>query len=181
MKIILMLLIFVGVVFGDRDGGPYIGLGYGVSKYDDNGLYGSINSDSSASATIYGGAYINKHLSVELGYASFDAWDKKNGYEIDELTKLSYSATTVSVLAHYAFFDDILDFYAKGGVGQIDVSGISASGFTIVYGAGIGVRFSDLLGMKVAYDRYTFEYKDPSSGNYDMYIDFVYGALEFQF
>jgi hypothetical protein len=181
MKIILMLLMFVGVVFGDRDGGPYIGVGYGVSKYNDDGLYGSINSDSSASATIYGGAYINKHLSVELGYASFDAWDKKEGYEIDELTKVSYSAATVSVLAHYAFFDDILDFYAKGGVGQIDASGISASGFTIVYGGGIGVRFSDLLGMKVAYDRYTFEYKDPASGNYDMYIDFMYGALEVQF
>jgi len=181
MKIVLILLMLVGIVSADRDGGPYIGLGYGTSKYNNDGLYRSLKSDSSSSATIYVGAYINKYFSVELDYASFDAWQKNGGYEVDNTKKISYSASTVNVLAHYAFFDDMLDFYAKGGVGQIDAEGISASGFTITYGGGIGVRFTDWLGMKVAYDRYTFEYKDAITGHHDMYIDFIYGALEFQF
>lgn len=168
-------------LFADRDGGPYIGVGYGSSKYNDDGLYTSLKSDKSNAATIYGGAYINKYFSVELGYSSFDAWQNSKGYEIDNTQSLSYSATTVSVLAHYAFFDDVLDFYAKGGVGEVVTSGISAGGFTITYGGGVGVRFTDWLGMKVAYDRYAFEYKDIATGHHDMYIDFIYGALEFQF
>ncbi len=181
MKIVLVLLMFMGVAFADRDGGPYVGFGYGNSKYNDDGHYASMKSDSSSSAVIYSGAYINKYFSVELDYVSFDAWQKDGGYEVDNTKKVSYSAATVNVLAHYAFFDDRLDFYAKGGVGQIDASGISASGFSIVYGGGVGVRFNEWLGLKLAYDRYTFEYKDNVTGNHDMYIDFVYSALEFQF
>jgi len=181
LKKILVVLLLVTSLFADRDGGPYIGLGYGTSKYNDDGLYTTLKSDTSTSATIYGGAYINKYFSVELGYASFDAWQKDGGYEVDSIKKVRYSATTVSVLAHYAFFDDILDFYAKGGVGSINASGISTDGFTITYGGGIGVRFNEWLGMKVAYDRYTFEYKDLATGHHDMYIDFIYGAIEFQF
>ncbi len=181
MKMILVFLMLVSVAFAGRDGGPYIGVGYGSSKYNDDGLYTNIKSDKSSSATIYGGAYINKYFSVELGYASFDAWQKNDGYKVNNTKIISFSATTVSALAHYAFFDDMLDFYAKGGVGQVDASGLSSSGFTITYGGGVGIRFNDWLGMKVAYDRYTFEYKDSTTGNYDMYIDFMYGALEFQF
>ena len=165
----------VGSLFADRDGGPYIGVGYGTSKYNDDSLYESVKSDTSGAFTIYGGAYINKYFSVELGYAGF------NDYKIDDTTSVNFNSTTVSVLGHYAFFDDMLDFYAKGGVGNIGASGISADGFTITYGGGVGLRFTDWLGMKVAYDRYTFEYKSSSSGNHDMYIDFIYGALEFQF
>jgi len=181
LKIFLVFLILTGVVFADRNGGPYIGIGYGDSTYNDDGLYANVKSDKSASAVVYAGAYINKHLSVELDYASFDAWQKEVGYRIDDTKEISYSAITANVLAHYAFFDDILDFYARGGVGQIDTSGISASGFTIVYGGGIELRVNEWFGIRTAYDRHAFQYKDTADKAYDMYIDFIYGAIEFQF
>ncbi|MCD6433944.1 MAG: outer membrane beta-barrel protein [Sulfurimonas sp.] len=175
MKVVLIFLMFMGVAFGDRDGGPYVGVGYGISEYNSDGLYENLKSDTSNSVTIYGGAYINKYFSVELGYSDFDSW------EVDESLTVSYSALSVSTLVHYAFFDDMLDFYAKFGVGQIDASGIDSGGSTFVYGGGVGMRFNEWLSMKVAYDRYTFEYQSSSSGNYDMNIDYLYSALEFQF
>jgi len=181
LKKILVVLLLVTSLFADRDGGPYIGVGYGSSKYNDDGLYDDIKSNTSASATIYGGAYINKYFSVELGYASFDAWKKKEGYEIDENKKVKCSSATVSVLAHYAFFDDMLDFYAKGGVGKMDMSGISSSGFDMVYGGGIGFRLNEWFGIKAAYDRYDFEYKNKEDKKYKMKIDYVYAAIEVQF
>ena len=175
MKFILILAIFLTMLWADRDGGPYVGVGYGVSKYNSDGLYEELKSDTSASTTIYVGAYINKYFSVELGHANFGSW------EVDDSSSVSYSALSVSTLVHYAFFDDILDFYAKFGVGEINVSGISAGGFTFTYGGGVGVRFNEWLSMKVAYDRYTFEQSDSLTGNYNMNIDYLYSALEFQF
>lgn len=181
MKFILILVIFLTTLWADRDGGPYVGVGYGVSKYNSDGLYEELKSDTSASTTIYVGAYINKYFSVELGHASFDSWHVEKGYEVDDTLAVNYSALSVSTLVHYAFFDDILDFYAKFGVGEINASGISAGGFTFTYGGGAGVRFNDWLSMKVAYDRYTFEQSDSLTGNYNMNIDYLYSALEFQF
>jgi len=181
MRVIFVFLILAGVAFGSRDGGPYIGIGYGSSKYINDGLYDDMKSDTSQSATIYTGAYINKNFSVELGYSSFDAWQESQGYDVDDEKSVSFSTSTVSVLAHYAFFDDMLDFYAKGGVGQINGSGISTTGFDFVYGGGVGLRINEWFGLKMAYDRYDFEYKDKEDKKYNMYIDFVYGAVEFQF
>ncbi|MEA3331750.1 MAG: outer membrane beta-barrel protein [Campylobacterota bacterium] len=175
MKVVLLFLMFMGVVYADRDGGPYVGVGYGVSQYNSDGLYENLKRDTSNSTTIYAGAYINKYFSVELGQVNFTSW------EVDDSSSVSYSALSVSTLVHYAFFDDILDFYAKFGVGQIDASGIDSGGFTFVYGGGVGVRFNEWFSMKVAYDRYAFEYQDAISGNYNMNIDNLYSALEFQF
>jgi len=181
LKIFLVFLFLVGSLFADRDGGPYIGVGYGVSTYHQDDFYSDFKDDKSSSIILYGGAYINKYLSVEINYVSFDAWNMGKGYEIDDVSSINYSATTINTMAHYPFFDDILDTYIKFGVGQIDASGLNSNGFTLGYGGGIGIRFADIFSMRLAYDRYTFEYRDPASGNYDMYIDYLYTAVEFQF
>ncbi|MEA2091032.1 MAG: outer membrane beta-barrel protein, partial [Campylobacterota bacterium] len=135
----------------------------------------------SASLLFYGGAYINRHLSVELGYVGFNT---RNAYTvIDDAGKeksLSLSSFNVSTLAHYAFFDDILDFYAKFGVGEVSASGVGESGFTMLYGGGIGVRFSDRISVKIAYDRYMIEY-NKERVKHDMRIDYIYSAFEVQF
>ncbi|MBU1658990.1 porin family protein [bacterium] len=185
MKAVVFLLLFLSFLYADRDGGPYIGVGYGSSKYNDDGLYSQLKSDTSGSAVIYGGAYINKHLSVELGYVSFDAWHVQRGYETDTVQALGFGALSISTLAHYAFFDDVLDFYAKFGAGEMSMSGLSDNGFTMIIGTGVGVRFNEWLSMKVAYDMYNFNYDDESDVNnkmkYDMHIDYIYSAIEVQF
>jgi len=179
MKSVFILLIFFSALMADRDGGPYIGVGYGTSTYDDAALYNALIENSSGAATFYFGAYINKHLSVELSYASFDAWHFQNGYQTDINTTLGFGALSVSTLAHYAFFDDSLDFYAKFGVGEISLGGLESKGFTMLYGIGVGDRLNKYMRLKVAYDIYTFSYEKTS--RYDMQIDYMYSAIEVQF
>lgn len=181
MKIILSILLFCSVLLADRDGGPYIGLGYGVSKYDSDGLFKQEKENDSSAYTIYAGAYVNKYLSVELGYIDFNSGDSYMVVDSTDITKtLSFSTYNVSTLVHYAFFDDILDFYGKFGVGQMSASGLGSSGFTMLYGAGVGLRFNDMFSLKVAYDRYDTDYTELAT-KHDMHIDFIYSAIEIQF
>lgn len=183
MKIILIMALFFSALLADRDGGPYIGLGYGTSSYDDDNYYTDIKESNSKAASIYGGAYINKHLSVEVGYANFGS--SSDGFLVDNSgtdNSLSFSAFTVSTLGHYAFFDDVLDVYARAGVGQMSSSELDMSNFTAQFGAGIGIRINEWLSVKVAYDIYKFTYEDPvSSTGHDMSIDYMYAAVEVQF
>ncbi|MCW8837979.1 MAG: porin family protein [Thiovulaceae bacterium] len=177
MKIFLVLVFIFTLSYADRDGGPYLGYGYGISKYDSDGLYDSIKDEKANMQYFYGGAYINKHLSVELGYAKLF----EGGYKIDESLKLNYTLYSVSTLAHYAFFDDIWDFYAKFGAGYTRLVG--DEGFSFVYGVGTSIRFSELFSVKLAYDMYEFGYDSTQNGSadYKMRIFYPYMAVEFQF
>lgn len=183
MRILLVLALLLTFSHADREGGPYIGAGAGVSKLGNDGLYGTLKSDTSGSATFYGGAYINKYLSVELSYASFDAWHVKKGYEINDTDTLNFGALGVSTLAHYPFFDDALDTYARFGVAQMSLGGASALGFGYLVGAGVAYRINDFLALRVAYDLYSFDYdKDGDEvADNSMQIEFLYSAIEVQF
>ncbi|MBU0721272.1 porin family protein [bacterium] len=181
MKIIVSFLLLLSLLHADREGGPYIGAGIGLSKYNDDNLYASLQEDTSKSLTFYGGAYINRHLSVELAYVSFDSWHVDKGYEVDSTKSLGFGALSVSTLAHYAFFEDALDFYAKFGVGEMTLGGINSSGFTMLVGGGAGYRLNDWLSVKVAYDVYVFDYDDVNEARYSMQIDYIYTAVEVQF
>ncbi len=185
IKIILSFFMLCSVAYADRDGGPYIGVGYGISKYSNDGLYDTLYEDTSEALTLYGGAYINKHLSVELGYVSFDAKNYADGYVVDENKTLGFGVISVSTLAHYPFFDDSLDVYIRFGVGEMSLSGLEKSGFVMQYGLGVGVRIDETLSIKMAYDLYRFNYDDESDASnivgYKMEIDYIYSAIEVQF
>ncbi|EHP30837.1 hypothetical protein SMGD1_2316 [Sulfurimonas gotlandica GD1] len=180
MKIILSILLFCTLLLADRSG-PYVGFGYGLSQFDDDGIYKELKENGSTSMTLYGGAYINKHLSVELGFINFTAGNSYEAVDATNQTKeLSFSSLNVSTLVHYAFFDDTLDFYGKFGVGDMTAGGVGSTGFTMLVGAGVGVRFSEMLSMKVAYDRYITDYEKDGLKN-EMHVDFIYTAFEVQF
>ncbi|WP_373070449.1 outer membrane beta-barrel protein [Sulfurimonas sp.] len=180
MRIFLVLVFLFSLVYADRDGGPYLGIGYGVAEYDDDGLYEQITDKSAPYMFYYGGAYINKHLSVELGYAKIKDEQFKvvdSGVKKD----VSYNLYNISALAHYAFFDDIWDFYAKFGAGYVTKN--SKNGSSLLYGVGTSIRFNELISVKVAYDMYEFGYDENgnTSADYKMRIYYPYVALEFQF
>ena len=183
MKIILSIFLMFGVLLADREGGPYIGVGYGVSKYNDGGLYKKLKREFSGSLKIYGGAYINKHLSIELDYTSFNSMGIDNGFlEKGKTEYIDFSATSVSTLVHYPFSDDTLDLYAKVGVGQLDSSGVDEDGFTFVIGSGIGFRFNKYASMHFSYNVYNFKYNNLNTDTvHKMSIDYVYTAIEVQF
>ena len=65
MKIILSILIFCSILLADRDGGPYIGLGYGLSEYNDDGVYSELKTSDSESMLFYGGA-ICTHVGINV-------------------------------------------------------------------------------------------------------------------
>jgi hypothetical protein len=169
------------MLLADRGGGPYIGLGYGLSEFNDDGAYKEKKTDNSSSIIVYGGAYINKYLSVELSYVSFNAGRAYKAInEADTEVDISFTSLNFSTLAHYAFFDDTLDFYGKFGVGEVGSSGAGTSGFTMLFGAGIGYRFNETYSMKLAYDRYLIDY-DKTSVEKQMQVNIIYGAFEVQF
>lgn len=178
MKYILVLVLFFSSLYADRDGGPYIGVGYGISQYDSGGVYKTPKEDYSKAISVYSGAYINKYFSVEIGYVDF-AFDK--GYEVDETKTLEISLFSISTLAHYPVWDDKLDFYAKFGAGQIDYD--NDSGFSFVFGIGTAIRFNDYVSLKFAYDKCSFGYDSTNNGSSDndMSIEYIYSAIEIQF
>ncbi|MDY0120337.1 MAG: porin family protein [Sulfurimonas sp.] len=176
MKLLLGLLVTLSALYADRDGGPYLGLGYASSTYKDDGFYGEIKEDKAQSPLFYAGAYINKHLSVEFSYADLGS------YEITDTQEEDISAYHISTLAHYPLWDDKIDLYAKFGVGELSLKSASKSGFTYVYGVGTAYRFNKYLALRVAYERYNFSYEDTINvQSYDMTVDTLYGAFEVQF
>lgn len=187
MRYILVFLLLVSSLLADRDGGPYLGIGYGYGDYDDDGFDKVIVEDSSQSLTLYAGAYINKHLSVEFAYVNFDSYQKGSGYLVtdnsDKEKHFSFSVRSISTLAHYAFFDDALDFYARFGAGEMRSTRSSDAGFSMVYGAGVSYRISEMFSLKLAYDLYDFGYDEDydDSDDYKMRMDYIYTAFEVQF
>jgi len=187
MRFILIFLLFITSILADRDGGPYLGFGYGITQYGDNNFYNSILEKNSKSLTFYGGAYINKHLSVELSHVSFNAKGLGDGFLVlDDSSSeqtVDYAATTISTLAHYPIFEDKIDLYARFGAGEMSSNIADDAGFTMVYGVGIAYRFNDIFDMKIAYDTYQFGYDENGnkSSDYRMKLDYLYMALEVQF
>ena len=184
-KIIRAFLLF-GLLFAvlnakqtERDGGPYVGVGYGVASYGDDNFYNEVKDMNVASYNLYAGAFINRYLSVELGYM------KSGDFNVIDITStetsFDYSAITVNVLAHYPVLDDNLDFYAKFGAGQSYVSMSNNDGAALVYGAGMSYRFDDTYALRLAYDVYKFSYDSTSRGKFDMNMQYGYAAIEVQF
>lgn len=183
MKYIIVLVLLFSSIYADRDGGPYIGLGYGLSQFNDDGVYDTFKNDKSNAAGFYLGAYINKHLSVEFNYADFTAYESTVGYEVSDTENLRFYFKNFSTLAHYAFFDDLWDFYAKVGVGEVTQGALDIEGFSYVLGLGTSIRLSEMISIKLAYDRYSFglDNNNDNSSDNDLSIDYIYTALEFQF
>ena len=183
MKYIIVLVLLFSSIYADRDGGPYIGIGYGTSTYNDGGYYSAFKEDESDASSFYLGAYINKHLSVEFNYADFTSYDKTDGFEISDTKSLKFYFKNFSTLAHYAFYDDLWDFYIKLGVGELTQGDLDIEAYSSVVGVGTSIRYNEMISVKIAYDRYAFGYdqNNNNSVDYDMNIDYFYTALEFQF
>lgn len=162
-----------------RDGGPYIGAGYGIALYGDDHFYNDVKDRNIASYNLYAGAYINRFLSVELGYmksGDFNVVDTNLAKD-----KFNYSSITVNALAHYPVWDGDLDFYAKFGAGQSNVSISNNDGAATVVGAGMSYRLNKTYALRVAYDMYTFQYDSDLRGNFNMNMQYGYAAIEVQF
>ena len=175
-KIIVMLIILSVAAFASRDGGPYIGIGYGNSTISDSDNYYHIKDDSDTGYTIYAGAYMNKYFSVELSYLSDMSYSDVNG------TSLDFGFVDVNVQAHYPFYYDKFDVYGKFGVGKVSHNG---KGFGYVFGTGVALHIDDMFSGKIGYDYMNFGV-DTIDDKYDtadknLAIHYFFIAVEVQF
>ncbi|WP_345991666.1 porin family protein [Sulfurimonas sp. HSL-1716] len=176
---ICLLFTVLNAEQNERNGGPYIGFGYGEASYNDDGYFSDVKDSRSASYNLYAGAYINRFLSVELGYMKSGDFSAVDLSSIQ--TSVNYSSITVNALVHYPVLDDSLDFYAKFGAGQSYVSLSNSDGAALVYGAGMSYRFNGTYALRIAYDMYKFAYDSDTRGRFNMNMQYVYAGIEVQF
>ena len=187
MKKIGLLVLLAAMAFAERSG-PYLGAGYGSATFND-GSYFDVNGytqgvdDSSEGFRLYGGAYINKYFSVELGYNDFGEYKASN--TLSQNINDSFSALGVSVLVHYPLAQERFDSYIQVGAADMnwDESGAakrSDSAGAIILGIGGAYRFSDDFSLRVGYENYSFELLD-GGRTFDWSIDSVYATFEVQF
>ena len=162
----------------ERDGGPYIGASVGLSDYNSDNYFSDVKDTYKGAFDLFAGAYINKYLSVELGY--FKSGNFK-AVESSTTTAFNYSAITVSALAHYPLLDDKLDLFGRFGAGQSYMSINSNSGAAMVVGAGVSYRINKDYALRAGYDDYIFNYSSASRGGFNMSLQYLGVGIEVQF
>ncbi len=169
----MILLLLVGVVEAERGAGPYVGGGYGVSKLKDDGYY-DLKDDGSNGYVLYGGAYINDYLSVEIEYVANLQYKRQNGNVV------THKFVDINTQAHYPVWDKKIDFYAKFGAGYVYMN---ASGHTLVYGAGSAYRINERYAIRVGYNYFDFGIDNTGDGaiNEKMAVEFLFCSFEVQF
>jgi hypothetical protein len=187
MKKAVLLAFLAVAAFAERSG-PYAGIGYGLTSYDDGSYlaqsgYSQNLDDSSAGFRIYGGAYMNQYFSVEIDYTDFGDFTARDGGG-NHLAE-AFTALGVATLLHYPAYNDRIEWFAKIGVADMswEESGAVArsnNAGAFFYGAGIGYRFLRDWMFKAGYERYSFDMRDVS-GHYDWNLGNAYVALEVQF
>jgi opacity protein-like surface antigen len=184
------MLFFTLPLVADR-AGPYLGLGAGLSHYNDDGRLQSIDTDYTAAYRFYAGAFINKHLSVEIDYNYLKAFSatSESGNSVEE----KFEVLTVAALAHYPVWEERIDWFAKFGAGELFWQETEASQKqgdstgTLMFGAGVGYRPVDRLTFNLGYDYYIFDLVSPvsqsdtSTRRYEMGIGEIYLEVEVQF
>ncbi len=175
MKRLFFMIALAVSLFGDRDGGPYIGVGYGQGGIEDKEKYYLFETKSAQSFLVYAGAYINRHLSVEIEYIDGLAY-RSGGVEH------IFEVIDVNTQAHYAFFENRLDFFAKFGAGQVLEGG--KTGFGFVYALGSAYRVDEMFALKVGYDYVDFGIDtvgNDGSADVKVGIGYYFAAFEVQF
>lgn len=181
-RVALLLFAAAGLAGAERTG-PYLGIGAGLSGYDDDGRLASVESSNVAQYRVTAGAYINKHFSVELGYAHFNPFEgvNRDGAAVRE----RFEVVSASALGHYPLAEDRFDLFARFGAGQIfwnesgDSSRKSNAG-TVIFGAGAGVRPLPWLTFLAGFDLYRFG-MEVDSTRYDMQLGSAYLEVQVQF
>ncbi len=162
------------VLFADRQGGPYLGVFYAQAKMKPLSGY-TLKEDTARTYGGYAGAFINPHLSVEVEYVDSFSFTKEDG------KAFSLKLYDVNTQAHYPFYDDMFDVFAKFGVGFAYKG--ADSGFAMAYGVGGVYRVNRWLSVKGMYEQFSIgiDENNDNSADKTMKVPLLYGAIEVQF
>ncbi len=174
MKFVVLLAMLFSFLFADRDGGPYIDLLYGQASIKPIEDF-EFSQDRSKFYGVNGGAFINRNLSVEMEYI--------DGIGFEEVSNGEFSMKffDFNTQAHYPFYDEMFDVFAKFGVGYGYKQG--SAGFAMVFGGGLAYRINDRFSLKAVYDYFTvgIDTTNNNSADITMKIPAFYAAIEVQF
>ena len=180
----VIALLSTAVIAGPNSSGAYVGLGYGVTEYYDDGWTSSVDKSDSG-YKLYGGYQFNNIIGVEASYTDYGSFT-------DKVTNSEYvSPTTFSVAANagYSFLDGQLRPFGILGLGyasvDYDTSSID-SGNTGTVHYGVGVQYEPTIlkgvGFRLAYeaDLYLIETIVPSK-TYEQVFDLLYLGVQYKF
>lgn len=173
MRFVVILLLFFSIAEAKRGAGPYLGGGYGSSTLKDGGYF-DVKEDSSNGYVLYGGAYINDYLSVELEYVTALKYKQ---YSEETIT---HKFIDINTQAHYPLWERKVDLYAKFGAGYVYLNN---SGHTLVYGAGAAYRIDERYALRIGYDYFDFGIDNTGDGAVDkkIAVEFLFASFEVQF
>jgi len=171
---VFIVILFSSLLFANKDGGPYIGVGYTQGIINDDQYY-SLKEDQDNGYKIELGAYINKYFSVALEY--YDGLD----YQAQSGEKVTLGFAYVDAQAHYLLWDDRIDSFVKFGAGEIFSN--DEKGSCLVYGVGAGYWISERFSISGGYDYIDVGIDTTGNGaaNKSLKIGIFFGMVKVQF
>jgi len=160
------------------DSGPYIGVGFGSSAYNDNGMLDDYSyfdatdyslDDTAAGFRLYGGYKFNPVVSIEGAYTNYGEFTIHDNYQY-YFNSLSFTPTSLSLSANlgYDFLDGQLRPFGIIGMSYVDldnlnglnhwfVSNDSSMGLHIGFGVEYNPWALNGFGFRLAYEGDIFE------------------------
>ncbi|HJP03600.1 MAG: outer membrane beta-barrel protein [Gammaproteobacteria bacterium] len=148
-----------------KEQGSYVGVGFGNSELDDDGLFdGSDLDDDDVSWQLMGGIRFNNHVAVEarftnLGKATVDGDD------------IEAETTTIHVVGIMPLGADSWELFGQLGIGlaNVDFEEDEEDETVNSYGAGVRYHFSEENALALQWDTYEWDGSDSA----DLEVDTV--------
>lgn len=175
-------LLLFAVSAGAYEYGTYVGAGYGIANYRDDGRMRTIDNRDNGVYRLNAGAYLSESFSVEASYHTFVDFDAVSALGVAASEK--FTVLGIAALGHYDPGSEV-DLFARMGAGQIfwresgaEVKESDAA--VLIGGAGIGYRPLTWLRLSAGYDFFHFG-MDLDATRYDMLLAAPYLQLEVLF
>ncbi len=156
---VLLVVCSIATAEESKPRGGYIGGGFGISTFDDDGAFAGLSfDDEDTSFQIHGGYKILKHFAVEARYVDLGTFSL-NTLDID------VSATSIHAVGIIPFAESGWELFGQLGFGIVnfDLPGLGDEDEE-VFAGGIGVRFSTSQNFSVAIQTDVYVWEDTSLG-----------------
>ena len=186
--IIFIFLFASGVVAaqGVKEKGWYIGGAFGVTEFDDDGLFdgsGVVVDDEDSSIQLYGGYKFLKYFALEGRLIDLGSYTFSDQFFPLASITVDTTAVTVNAVGILPLGSTLWELFGQLGFGQIN---FEASGFgdedETVGSAGIGVRVTPTEHFSIALQVDAYAWEDDDFGQtFDMSIATTQVAFQYNF
>jgi hypothetical protein len=187
--IVSILLLASGVVAaqGAKEKGGYIGGAFGVTEFDDDGLFdgsGVVVDDKDSSIQLYGGYKFLKYFAVEGRLIDLGSYTFSDQFNPSSNIAVDTTAITVNAVGILPLGSTLWELFGQLGFGQInfEATGLGDEDET-VGSAGVGVRVTPTEHFSIALqvDAYAWEEDAFAGQTFDMSIATTQVAFQYNF